>query len=335
MSLKSLSKTRWEIEPNRVVIYPFGLYYIFAGILAMIFSGLLLTYISYQNTTIAASLPLVLVILLIVVLFWGFATTYIEFDNQQGRMRKMFLGFLPVKNIPLEKLKGIIPVTNLGLGSYVYRLYRKDAQYGKGIVVSSGYGKNDDPNAVAFVNEAVSVIHSYLDQYDTPADFVTAPVTSYKYFDQEGGDFILKKNKIGSVLLGLVLLAIGIHELTPGAWLAQDLSIGRICLLLFLLVGGPAIILVGFTTVTLSTFKKTIEKTSPISWGNQSHRFEDFVGIQTVRKSMNLIYSGTEVHLYFQKPDTDKQEVMILQSFYRTSNVDRFIKELNSIMAQG
>jgi len=331
MSVRSLSQTRWKLESDRVTIYPYGLSYILSGILAVGFAVILFVYVKYQNTTIGDSLPLVLMLLLTVVLFWGFAGTSIVFDNSTGNMRKLLMGFIPVTTIPFAKLQGISPVSNL-YGSYKYRLFKKDNKYGKGILVSCAYTKNDDPNAVAFVEEAVTTIHSYLDAYDSPTDYVTEPITSYKYFEEKDGKYLLKKNKIGSTLLGLALLAIGVHELTPFAWLGHDLSIGRICMLIFTLVGGPAIILAGFTPITLDAIGRTLERKSPIGLSNRRYSFDDFNGVQTVRKSMNFIYSGTEVHLYFLKPNAEKQEVIVIQSFYRTSNVERFVQEVHSII---
>lgn len=197
MSLKSLSKTRWKIETNHVTVYPYGVFYLFTAVIAVLFTGLLLIYMNYQHAGIGESLPFMLLLLLIVILFWGFAATYIEFDLGKARMRKMLMGFIPVNTIPLSKLQGINSVSNMA-GSYNYRLFEKNSRFGKGIVVSSGYTKTDDPNAIAFVEEAVPVIHSYLDQYDTPADNVKEKITSFRFFTQQGDTYTIKNKKIGA-----------------------------------------------------------------------------------------------------------------------------------------
>ena len=331
MSLKSLAQTRWKLEPNLVTVYPYGLSYILSAVLAVIFAAILFVYTYYLKTTLSDSIPLVLVLLLMVLLFWGFAGTAIEFDNHSGIMRKKLMGFIPITTIHFSKLQGITPVANL-YGSYKYRLFTKKNRYGKGILVSCAYTKNDDPNAVAFVEEAATTIHGFLDAYDSAVDYAAEPITTLRYFEQQSGIFILKKNKIGSTLLGLILLFIGIHELTPAAWLGHELSIGRICLLIFTIVGGPAIILAGFTNITLDISKRTLERKSPIRLGNKTFAFDNFNGIQTVRKSTNFIYSGTDVQLYFLKPGTNKEEVIVLQSFFKTKNVERFIQEVNAII---
>jgi hypothetical protein len=331
MSIKSLVQTRWKLEPDRVTIYPYGLCYILSAVLAVLFSGLLFVYLKYQNSSLNDAFPLVFILLLIVVLFWCFAGTSIEFDNISGTMRKKLMGFLPITSIPFSKLQGISPVSNL-YGSYKYRLFRKDAKYGKGILVSSAYTKNEDPNAISFVEEAATTIHQYLDAYVLPTDYISAPITTYKYFAEQGDKFLLKKNKIGSTILGLILLGVGIHELMPGAWLGNELAIGRIFMLAFLIVGGGAIFLAGYTQVTFDVIHRTLERKSPIGLGNRIYSFDDFNGIQTIRRSMNFIYSGTDVQLFFLQRGTDKEEAIVLQSFNKSSNVERFIQEVNSIM---
>ena len=330
MSLKSLSQTRWKIEADQVKIYPYGVFYILSGVMAILVAGLLFIYLNLMHASVSDGLPLIIISLLIVFIFWGYAGTSVEFDNGSGKMRKNFMGFIPVKTIPFEKLHGINPVTTLG--SYKYHLFRKDAKYGKGIAVSSSYTKNDDSNALAFLDEAVDKIHGFLDARDGALSYVPVPITAYKYFDKEGDTYVLKSSKIGGLVIGLPMIAAGIHELTPYAWLGNELSAGRIICLIFLLIGGAAIALAGFTRVTLDTQAQKLERKSPIGLGNKSYAFADYDGIQTVRKSMNFIYSGTDLQMYFLNQSTHKVEAITVQSFYRTSKIDRFIQEVNSIM---
>ena len=276
-------------------------------------------------------MPLLLVLIVIVVLFIGWAGTCIEFDISTGIMRKKLMGFLPIASIPFSRIYGISPVSNM-MGSYKYRIFKKDNRYGKGILVSSAYGKNDDPNAIAFVDEVITPIHRFLEAHDGPEDFKPQLIEKYEFFNVQGGNYTIKRNKIGSTILGLVLLGIGIHELTPGAWLGHDLAIGRICFLIFTLIGGPAIMLAGFTEVKFDKDSRLLTRMSPIGLGNKTYSFDDFNGLQTVRKSTNLIYTGTDVQIYFLKPQSQKEDVLVLQSFMSTRKVERFISEVNSII---
>ncbi|RNL53424.1 hypothetical protein [Pedobacter jejuensis] len=330
MSLKSLSKTRWRIEPDRITVYPYGLSYILAAILAIIFAAGYFVYINYLHNTLESSYVLLLVLVIVIILFVGWAGTSVEFDINGGIMRKKLFGIIPISSIPFSRIYAINPVTELG--SYKYKVFKKENRYGKGILVSSAYGKNDDPNALAFVDEVITPIHRYLELHDGPDDFKPLNIESYKFFNVQGGSYTIKKNKVGSVILGLTLLSIGIHELTPNAWLGHGYDIGRICFLIFTLIGGPIIILAGFTEVTFDKNTRLLTRTNPTGLGNKSYSFDDFNGIQTVRKSTNFIYSGTDVQVYFLKPGTQKEEAIVLQSFFSTKKVERFIAEVNNIL---
>jgi hypothetical protein len=326
MSLKSLLKTRWKIETDRVTIYPYGLFYIFSAVMAIFSGGLLIIYTQYQNTTVAESLPLVLLILLIVVLFWGSALTYIEFDNSKGRMRKILLGFIPTVTIPLADLQGIDVVSGMTTGSYNYNLFRKDSRFGRGIVVSSAYTKNDDPNAVAFVEEAVPIIHSYLDKYDSAADFVQEPLTAYKYFEPKGNSYVIKSRKAGSFIFGLLFFGIGIWLFTIPA---DSLIAILFCIALFFLF-GLVFINAAFTNFVFDPQARTVKRTGLFRFLNKQYDFNNFRGIQTVRHTMNFIYVRTSINLNFEV--TGKNEILTVASLFRSKSVDRFIRELYQIM---
>lgn len=328
MSLKSLSQTRWRIEPNRVTIYPYGVFYTFAGIMAVLLSGLLVLYVKYQNTTVSESLPLLLVILLIVVLFWSFAATYIEFDNQNARMRKMFMGFLPTTTISFAKLQGINLVSNMG-GSYNYRLFQKDSRYGKGIIVSSGYTKNDDPNAIAFVEDTVPVIHGYLDLHDTPGDYIAEPISSFRFFNQESSNYTVKNKKVGAIIFGLMFLVVGFYLLT----LQTDGILVKVVIVAATLFLAAIFFNAAYTKIIFNTSAQAIQRSGPINYFNKSYPFTSFAGIQTVRRSMNFIYIGTDINMYFDLPDKNgKQDLLTVSTFRRSANIDRFIKEMHQIM---
>lgn len=329
MSLKSLAKTRWKIEPSRVVIYPMGVFYIFVPIMAVFGVGLFFLYTHYQNVPVAESLPIILLVVLIVVVFWGAANTFIEFDNRQGRMRKLFMGFIPTKNISFADLHGIEVVSGIANGSYNYSLYRKSSRYGKGIVVSSAYTRNDDPNAIAFVNEAVQVIHGYLDKYDSPADFVTEPITSYKYFDQHGTTYSVKTNKIASLITGLVLIGIGIWLFT----IPTDSIAAILFSIALLFLFGGVFINAAFTKLILDPQTETVKRTGLLSFLNKEYSFKNFAGIQTIRHTVNLIYVRTSINLIFVVPEKNNKQVpFTVASLFREKSINRFIKEFYSIM---
>lgn len=328
MTLKSLSKTRWSLEPQRVVIYPYGVFYLFTIVFALFATALLLLYVTYQNTTFTESLPFVLFLLLIVAMFWGHAGTFVEFDHNKGHMRKMLLGFIPTTTTPLSKLQGINAVSNLA-GSYNYRLFRKDSRYGKGLVVSCGYTQSNDPNALAFVEEAVPVIHQFLDQYDTPADYVKVPLTSYQFFTKEGPVFTIKNAKTGAIIIGLIFIAIGISLLG----LETNGLLAKVVIIAIMLGLGFIFFNAAYTQTTFNTDTQLIERTGWIKALNKKYHFGAFAGLQTVRQSINFVYTGTSINMHFHVPGkADRQDVLAVASLRKSAQVERFVDELYQIM---
>ena len=51
-----------------------------------------------------------------------------------------------------------------------------------------------------------------------------------------------------------------------------------------------------------------------------------------LNKRTNMIYSGTDVQVYFLRPDKQKEDVLVLSSFFGTKKVDSFVAEVNSIL---
>lgn len=328
MFLNTLRKTRWRIESDRVVVYPFGMFYILAVVFAVIFGGLVAYYVTYEHAILSESVPLMIFLFLPVIFLWASGGTYLEFNNREGRMRKMLMGFLPVNNLPFKSIQGINVVSNMA-GGYNYRVFRKDAKYGKGLVVSSGYGKNDDPNAIAFVEQAVPVIHGYLDLHDSPADFVVEPITSFKFFNYDQGAYTVKTRKAWGILFGLFFIGLGVWLLTIPAK-----SVGGTLLMSgFMFVLGLIFINAAFTNTIINMETKTVERKGVLGFLNKTYHLNNFAGIQTVRQSVNFIYTGTQINMHFTIPGNDKKmDVLTVGTQKRNKHIERFVREVYEII---
>ncbi|SFM61966.1 hypothetical protein SAMN05428949_0197 [Chitinophaga sp. YR627] len=327
----SITKTRWKIESDRIIIQPFGLLFILAGVLALIFAGLFIAFRAMGEQNIVGTGPVASFLFITLALFFLGGFTYIVFDRTNGVMKKMLFGFIPVRNIPFNKLQGVNIVTQ-GYGGFSFRLFTKAHKYGRGITLSSGYSKDTDRNATAFSNEVVPLIHQFLDAADPLPQEKLEAITDFKYFIPDGGVYTLKTSKIGLLIFGVACFALGIHECTSAAWMKDLNPIGKILMTAGPIVFGVLLIAAAFTKVTFNTGTRMIERKSPIRLGNLQHPFEHFVTFQTVRKTYNGLYSGTEVHMYFQKPGENKEKAVVLASFRNTQKIERFIQEVNSIM---
>ena len=117
LSLKSLSKTRWRIEPDRITVYPYGLSYILAAVLSIFFLSGYLVYLYYLRNSFTSSLLILLILITVVTLFILWAGISVEFDISAGVMRKKLMGLLTISSLPFSKIYGISPVSNMA-GSY-------------------------------------------------------------------------------------------------------------------------------------------------------------------------------------------------------------------------
>lgn len=326
----SLTKTRWKIESDRIVIYPYRSFFILGGALAVVFAGIIIAFRSIGEQNVIGTLPVASFLFFALALFIMGGFTYILFDRTNNRMKKMLFGIIPVRSIPFDKLQGVNIITSMG--SFNFAIFTKANKYGRGINLSSGYGKDTDTNAVAFSNEVIPVIHQFLDAADPLPQEKTEMITDYQYFVSDGGIYTLKSSRIGLCCSGIALLAFGIHESTAFAWIHDVNIIGKLCLTAGAIIFGILLISGAFTKVTFNTGTRMIERKSPIRLGNYQFAFEHFVTFQTVRRTYNGIYSGTEVNIHFYRPGDKKERAMQLSTFRNTRKIERFIQEVKSIM---
>ena len=328
MSVKSITKTRWAIEPDRVTVYPYGLSFILAAVLAVLYAGLFFVFISYANMGFTVTIPVVAFFVFILLLFWLQGYTHVTFDNRTQQMRKYLFGFIPVKTIPLAKLHAINPVSNLA-GSYNYRAFSTDNKYGKGTIVSCRYTKADDPNAIAFVELAIPAIYAFLPEEEDGISETSALITDYRYFSGANGIYTMKNKKIGALILGGFLIFWAVWIVFTGAM--SDTG-ARYLVILILLGMGLVFVNAAYTKVIIDTNNQTLQRTGPTGWGNKVYNLHDFTGFQTIRQTMNFIYSGTEVQMYFAAREANKEDVIMLQNFRSSGQIERFLQEMYQIM---
>ncbi|KAA2239716.1 hypothetical protein F0L74_26350 [Chitinophaga agrisoli] len=305
--------------------------FILAGVLGVIFLGLfIVTKVLGQTNFGSAGMAVFMLLILGILALSGF--TYIVFDRNTGTMTKLLLGFIPAKRIPFDQLQGVNIVTQRP-GSFNYRVFKKDNQYGRGTLISCGYSKDTDRNAVAFNNEVVPAIHRFLDAVAplAPAKQAEA-ITDYQHFTADGSVYTLKIKKIGLLVFGLGFLFIGIHECTPAAWVTETTTIGKLMMCVVPILFGVIFTAAAFTKITFDTSARIVERKSPIMLGNHRFSFNEFSHFQTIRKTYNGIYAGTDVQMYFLEKSSGKAKSMLLTSFRNTRHIDRFVEEVKSIM---
>jgi hypothetical protein len=328
----SISKTRWKIEPDRIIIRPFGLYILLGGGLAVIFIGLFAAYKAVNLSNEFSSVQFMAFMLVILGLFILSGFGYIVFDRNTNVMKQYLLGFIPFRTKSFDELEGV-KVVNRTNGGYTYRMFTKADKFGKGIIISSGYASPRDKNAAAFEEQVIPKIDEFLGAAQPAGVREEAVIiTDFKYFNYADGVYNMKVNRAGAFILGALLLAVGIHECTSAAWLSDMNMIGKLLLCGCFILGGGALMASAFTTTTFNPGTRTLERKNPVGLGNAKHEFDHFVTFRTVRKSYNGVHTGTEVQMHFQRPGEDKQRAIALSSFRNTRKIDRFVEEIRSIM---
>lgn len=331
MPQKGLTKTRWTIDDARIIIYPYRVFLIFSIVLGVLFGGLLFLFTTVERSSANTMGSVALLLAAIVILFLAYSRTQIIFDRSNGSMQQKLLGLIPIRTIPFDRLHGVNTVTQQ-YGGFNFRIFSKNNKYGKGITISSGYGTETNPNAVAFRQEVIPLIHEYIAQYAPLTEHTNSAITTYQYFNENAGIYKLKNKKAGAILIGIAMLALGIHECTGTAWIHTNGTTGKIVAICFCFGIGLIVLLAAFTRVILNPAARTIERISPIGIGGQKYSFNDFSGFHTVRKSYNMVYTGTDVQMYFTPPGAKQPSVMTVSSIRQSRKIERFIEEIKSIM---
>lgn len=331
MKIKFMAKTKWIIGPGTLTIYPkrnlriFGLIF-FVLIAAFIF----FLSRSVQGYSAGLTLGYYGCLLLIPLLLIFIAETKIIFDGSSRVLYKK-IGFLPVGSIPFDDIASVQAYEIMGSG-YNYRLFKKSNRHGKGIIVSSGYSKATNPNLIQFQQEVLPKIDELV--------FANAPVISkqaiydFQFFKDEGGVYLLRDNKVGSFIIGLFLIGITVAILFRPDFLTNEGSFQKILITYFPAVLGLALLFAATSNIRFDKSQRKIIRSTFAGRVLKEYPFDDLVRFHIIRKTTNLIYSGTEVRAEILLPAKNKTTTLILKSFIGTKKIERFLDEANTILGR-
>lgn len=331
MSIKELIKTRWTIESDKITIFPYGWYFVISVILAVLFIAFTLAvYIMEPYSFTSAMTILAPFFLVMLVLFFASGYTNIVFDNNNFKMTKRWMGFVPVVTKSFDQLHGV-NVMKQSTGGFNFRIYPRNDKFGKGVAISCYYNKDSHPNCIAFTSEVIPLIHRYLDM-NSPLPEQKEIITAYQYFTESNGIYTYKQRKIGMVILFLACLALGIHECTPFAYSLYKSDAFRIAMMVGPFLFAAIFLNALFMKIIFDTKNRIVEKSSPARWGNLKMPFEYFQNFHMIRKTTNGAYSGTEIHMIFHEPGAKNTKSMMIRQVQNTKKIDRLVEEIKSIM---
>ncbi|MFW0714835.1 hypothetical protein [Pedobacter sp. N23S346] len=326
-----MAKTKWIIETNTLTIYPKRS----LRILGLIFFILVAVFIYFLATemsgySIATSITYYGLLLMIPLLLVLMAESKLIFNGTDRKLYKK-IGFLPIGSIPFDDIAAIEPYETLG-SSFSYSLFKKSNRHGKGLAVSAGYSKATDANLIQYQNEVLPKIDELV--------FANAPIISkqaifdFEFFKEEGGVYTLRQNKIGGLILGIIMIGITVAIWLNPDFMMEEAAFKRILVTYFPLIIGLVFIYAFFSSIK---FDKNQGKLIHSTFGGRKvteYTFDDLVRFQIVRKTTNLIYSGTDVNAEIYLPNKNKMKTLAMRSFIGTKKIDRFLDEANTILGR-
>lgn len=338
MALKKFAQTRWEIETQRVTLYPYRIFTALSIGFGIVFAGFIVffcltLYPGRPERAVSSMISLLIGLGVIVALVWAVSRTTVVFDNDTRVMRKKLFGLLSIRSEKFDDLQNIGIVRNT-TGGYNFRAFLKRNKYGKGIVVSASYSKDDDPNAIALNHEAFTVIDGFLAAGFNHGDNQGEAITDFKYYTANPPYYTIKRN-IGGAVVGLILIVVAVNELINHTLTHDSDTFHKVLVIGGFLFMGVAFIFGTLNKVIFDTNAKTVSSINVLGINNQTFNFSDFINFQVTRRTTNMIYSGTDVKMYFEIPGSNKQKVLAIKSFSNTKKIDRFLQESRYIMDSG
>lgn len=322
-------KTKWKIEQNRVTIYPFG----FMKVLGIVFGLLFLTTFGFMlflpgSISLGFTVPYVVFFGALVVLVFATSRNSLVFDNNDRKLYRKLFDKFTVATYHFDEIAGV-NILNTNLGAFSYRVYLNSNKHGRGIPASSGYSKRTDPNAVAFANDVLPILDSYLKAADLHTNVYKEPITNYEFFIQKDGTFAVKKSRIVLAIIGVVLVYLG-YYLVRGTFLNDGDFRGYLAVIAAFAFGF-GLIFAAFSTMVFDPQAGVIRNEWPFKMRIIEYPFRNFTGFNIVRRTTNAMYSGTDVRMNFQLAD-GKVKVLALRSFRSTKKIERLLEETRSIM---
>ncbi|WPV02609.1 hypothetical protein SNE26_12545 [Mucilaginibacter sp. cycad4] len=334
MALKKFAQTRWDIESQRVTLYPYRIFNVLSVGFAVIFTAFIIffciTLYPDPSQSVSLMIPMFLGLAIIVGILRGVGRTSVVFDSSSQVMRKRLFGLLSIRSEKFDDLDNIGVVRNT-MGGYNYRAFPKRNKYGKGVVVSANYIKNDDANAIALTQEVFPVIMQFLSAGYIEPTYADTAITD-KFYDSHPPYYAIKRKWIGGLLIGLCLIALALNEFINQSMTHDSDLFHKVLVMGGCLLGGAAFVFAAFTKIVFDTANKTVSRINPLGIGNQTFAFADFINFQITRRTYNFVYSGTDINMYFQVAGSGKQKAFVIKSFSGTKKIDRFLQETRHIM---
>ncbi len=329
--IRFMAKTKWIIEPETLTIYPKRNLRI-VGIIFLVLIAAFIFFLSksMQGYSAGFTFGYYAFFLFIPLMLMFVAKSKLIFDGNSRVLYKR-IAFLPVGSIPFDDIASVEPYEVLGSG-FNYRLFKKSNRHGRGVLVSAGYSKETDPNLIAFQQEVLPKIDELV--------FVNAPIVpkqtiyDFRFFKEQGGVYLLRDNKIGSFIFGLIFIGATVAILFSPDFLSEKGSLQKILITYFPALIGLALLFAATSNIHFDRNQRKMIRSTFAGRFNKEYPFDDLIRFQVIRKTTNFIYSGTEVRAEIFLPAKNKTITLNLKSFIGTKKIARFLDEANTILGR-
>lgn len=326
-----MTKTKWLIEPSTLTIYPKRVLRL-VGLIFFVLIAVLLLYLNQLSGFYSSSMGLFYngFLLLVPILLILVGESKIVFDGSSRKLYKK-ISFLTIGSIPFDDIAAVEPYQIIGSG-FNYRLFKKSNRHGQGLIISSGYNKGTNANLIAFENEVLPKIDELV--------FANAPVIAkqkiydFEFFIEEGGIYTVRDNKLGGLIVGLILIAVTIAILCTPSFMDSENSFKRILTTYFPLVIGLVFVFAYFSSIIFDKHAQKIIHSTFAGRIKKEYNFNDLIRFQIIRKTTNFIYSGTEVRAQLDLNKDNKVKELMLRNFRSTKKIERFLDEANTILGR-
>ena len=327
----------FTIEADKITFFPNHLWKRSGYVLLIVFivMGLLSFYTLNMLTPYSAIVMLAFIFLIVFPFFYA-GSKSITIDGSTGLIKSRSL-FGEKTLCPISDMAAPSFVTDLTFGNAnnggFYKLVPKASPYGKGIRLHTTLsGKSMDMATLR--DTAIPFIYQLLTA-NTAGAAVAVPVITtdqLTLFYQQGHLYRSKRYKIVTLIIGILMLALGIYLLnaTP-----RTSSGEKPWQWAFLILIGIVYIVMWSSRVTLDTASRTIEVAIIPGLYKKTFGFEQVIRFTTVRHMLyGLIHNGTDISMVLSEKGVTKQFV----AFSRVHNarrIDTLIGEMQAIMQQG
>lgn len=328
--------TRWQIRPDGITLFPNGILKILGIVFTLIsigFSAYFLITLSKYGNDIGFNAVFLSLLLLPGILLFLLSYTRIVFDDNDHNMKRYLFGFIKNKTVSYDDIAAIESYGgNAGLN---YRVFLKENRHGKGISISSNYKSESDPAAMVFRRELIPLLEQKIKAgSNTSNQAATTPryVTDFSYYKHAGSVYVVRESKIMSVIMGMLFIGFGISAMATGAGSHNAKTSDAFLITYFPVILGAVFLLTCLNKTILDKAERKIIQSYLGGIYKKEYYFGDFRRYLIVRKTTNLVYSGTDVRMELLPAGKVKTTTITIRNFNKTQKIERFIEETNAIM---